>query len=116
LTVAGKPVATPPPGVQIRGKTLLIPLRPVAERMLADLIIDPAAQTITLTRADDRQTIIYNAKNQTITFPGNPPQPEPSGGLVEMTPGQESLPVDLLQEMLNVFVATDPDKNQVDVV
>jgi hypothetical protein len=113
ITISGKPFPIDPKQFKVRDGILLIPLRPVAVRLLADLTIDPNNQIIAVTRADDRQEVLLDAKAKKYVASGfNEPLPQ-NVNLIDWTPGKEQLPQNILEQMLHVYVAIDNDKREI---
>lgn len=116
LVVAGEKMLTVVPGVQVKQGTLVIPIRPVAERLLSDLDIDSFNQTITVIRADDRAELNYNGRTTILKLSSFNQGPQPNANLIDWTPGREAVPQALLERLFNVFVSVDTHQNEVAVV
>jgi hypothetical protein len=116
LIVAGQRFIVTQPPLEIKQGKLVFPLRPIAQRLLADLRIDNAQQVINIVRADDRAVLTFDGKTGTLSVLGTAPQDIPDSNLVDFTPQRESIPQSLLERFFNVFVGVDTSKNEVSVV
>ncbi len=115
LIVASRPVVARPP-VQLKSNVLMMPIRPIAENLLADLIINHADRTITIRRADDNAQVVYDAKNATLYVGSIAQGPQENTSLVDLTPNNEALPQNLIERMFNVFINVDFEKREIQVV
>lgn len=113
--VAGKPTTLGPPGLRVLRGALMIPLRPVARGLLADLQIDPVNRTIRIIRADDQREFIVDGKTSTLWSSGVSEGMRDDIAQVDWTPDQEAVPQTLIERLFNVFVAIDPERQQISV-
>jgi hypothetical protein len=115
LMVVGQKAFVGVPGVTIRQGKLVIPIRPVAERLLTELIIDSNRRYIQVLRADDRAVLIYDGRTNTLRMSGFNLGIVPDAALIDWTPGEEAVPQSLLERLLNCFVTVDVPNNIVNV-
>lgn len=115
LTVAGHKAFVGVPGVVVRDGTLLIPIRPVAEALLSEVVIDSNTRTISIIRADDQAQVFYDAVKNVLKIQNSYAGQIEDRNLIDWTPGEEAVPQDLLQVMLDVYVHVDANANVVAV-
>lgn len=115
LYVAGAPAPMIVERLQQQQGVPLIPLKPVADRLMATLEVDPNNRTIRVIRADDHQELFFDAKTGTLTISGFSQGIQDEASLVQITPTYTLVPQSLLERLFNVFVVVDPQKKMVEV-
>jgi hypothetical protein len=115
VTIAGRPLPATAPPLQVRRRVLLLPIRAVAQAVLADLVIDPAARTINVIRADDRQELFLDAKTGMLSIGGFQQGIQENTDLIDFTPGSELAPQNIIERMFNVFVAIKDETKEISV-
>lgn len=115
LLVASRPMVAKPP-LAIKNNVLMLPLRPIADGLLADLTINHAERTVTIRRADDNAQVVYDGKNSTLYVGSVAQGPQENTALVDLTPNNEAFPQNLIERMFNVFINSDFEKREVQVI
>lgn len=115
LAVAGQIIPIDSTLLQEKKGVVLLPIRPIAEGLLSDIEINPIDQTIKITRAEDRQVALLDAKKGTLSISGFSNGAQPNIDLIDWTPGREIVPTNLVELLLNVFISIDHEARIVNV-
>lgn len=115
LSIAGRNFATTTPAPAMRSGALVLPLRTVADNLLAEVQVDPANQTVRIIRGEDRAELVIDVKNNRLLVQGAPQGPVPGIQWVDLTPGREMFPQVLIERVFNVFVVLDRQKREIQV-